>query len=162
MTDDRPRPKYGEYAPIPPVVAAPVTPVAPVVPPVAARTATPGDVFVTTLLLVIGVVDVVGRFSLYADLGTQLQGVYSAEGFPAFTSIALANNIGVALNIARVVVLVGTIVAALLRIRRGRRAFWVPLVGAGIAFVILIACLLAVIIADPAFAQYVATQTPAG
>lgn len=157
MSDDRPRPKYGEYGPVPPVAVAPATPATPD----AARPRT-GDIVLTTLLLLLGVLDVVGGFPQFADLAGTLRQTYAAQHFPAFTSDALANDFGFAINIARVVVLVVVVAGSLLRIRLRRRAFWVPLAGAAVSAIIVIGCVLAVILMDPAFAQYVSTQTPTG
>ncbi|CAN5279557.1 hypothetical protein BH11ACT4_BH11ACT4_20170 [soil metagenome] len=162
MTDERPRPRYGEYAPIPPA-GAPLPPPPPTVEPVAPAAARrPGDVFITTALLMLGVIDVVTGYSQFTNLADTLRATYAAQGFPAFTSDALANSMGTGINIARVAILVVTVIVSLLRIRLHRRAFWVPLAGAGLAALVVIVCVLVVILHDPAFAQYVATQSSAG
>jgi len=154
MTDDRPRPRYGEYAPV-----APALPVAPPVEPVVAPR---GDVVVTTLLLLLGVIDVVTGFGQFSDLGSALRATYASQGFPAFTADALANTMGIAINIARVTLLAAAIVGSLLLVRLGRRAFWVPLVGAAVAALVVIVCVLVVILSDPALAHYISTQSTAG
>jgi hypothetical protein len=46
-----------------------------------------------------------------------------------------------------------------LRIRRGRRAFWIPLVGAAVAGLVVVTCVLIVILNDPALAAYIANQS---
>lgn len=162
MTDDRPRPQYGEYAPLPPVTAAPE----PIAAPVEVVEAQPAprrtwDVVFTTALLLFGVIDVVVAFEYFATLPVALREVYEQMGVPAFTSDALALQMGLAINVVRVVVLVIVIVISLWRIARGRLAFWVPLAGALVAGLALVACILVVMISDPAMAQYLAQQTPA-
>lgn len=158
MTDERPQPRYGQYAPTPTVL--PMAPIAePAVIPAPRRSA---DVFVTTALLLLGVVDVVTGFPQFRNLASTLRATYAAQGLPAFTADALANSMGVGINIARVTLLAATIAVSLVLIRRHRRAFWVPLVGAAVAALVVIVCVFVVIINDPAFAAYIATQGTAG
>ena len=166
MTDNRPEPKYGQYAPIPPV--APGGLPAPVVP--APETATPRlmtpqkrtwDVGLTTLLLFVGVIDVVTGWRTFTGLADGLKAAYAAQDYPPFTSDSLASAIGLGLNIARGTVLALTILVSLIRIRAGRIAVWVPIVGAVLAGIIVIVGLLVVIMQDPALAEYVKrTTTP--
>jgi hypothetical protein len=157
MTDPRPQPKYGQYGPAPtavepaaPIVAEQVIVRAP------RRT---WDLFVTTALLMLGVIDVVTGFAQFTHLADALRAAYAAQKFGAFTSDDLATTMGIAINVVRIAVLVASIVASLLLIRRGRLAFWVPLVGAAVAGVFVVTCVLIVILNDPALAAYVANQS---
>ncbi|MEP6480991.1 MAG: DUF6264 family protein [Rhodoglobus sp.] len=165
MTDDRPRPKYGEYGPVavPPVSPSAPTPAPTPMPrPVVAATLPPTrpawDTFATTLLLMFGVFDVVTGFGQFSSLAHTLRAAYQSQGFPAFTSDDLANSMGTVINVARVVVLVAAIVVTLVMIRAGRRTFWVPLAGAVLSALIVIVCLVVVILNDPALAEYVSTR----
>ena len=159
MTDPRPEPKYGQYGPVP--TATPIEPP----PPLAAEqvvTRAPRrtwDLFVTTALLMLGVIDVVTGFEQFAHLADALRAAYASQGFPAFTSDGLASTMGIVINVVRVTVLVAAIGLSLLRIRRGRLAFWIPLVGAAVAGLSVVACVLIVILNDPALAAYVANQS---
>jgi uncharacterized membrane protein YphA (DoxX/SURF4 family) len=165
MTDNRPEPKYGQYAPIPPVapnapapyVQAPETPT----PRLLTQQRRTWDVVLTTLLLFVGVIDVVTGWRTFAGLADGLTAAYAAQNYPAFTSEALATTMGLALNIARGTVLALTIVVSMLRIRAGRIAVWVPIVGAVVAGILVIIGLIVVIMQDPALAEYVQrTTTP--
>lgn len=169
MTDPRPRPKYGEYAPIgsvPPaatsaplvVVSPETTPSSPVVPPVKRRT---WDVVLTTALILVGVLDVVSSFSRFGNLAASLREVYALQGLGRFTSDALANDMGLAINVIRVVLLVAAIGVALARLSRNRIALWVPLAAGGLAFILVCVCLLVVVVADPALAEYVNQRSTA-
>jgi hypothetical protein len=160
MTDDRPRPRYGEYAPIPTTPVAPPAPVPAEAPAPVARRRVPRtwDLVLTTTLLLIGVFDVVAGFSRFADLGGVLNEAYVAQGFPAFTSMELAASAGVVINVLRVVLIVAAIVGSLALISRGRTAFWVPLAAGAAAALVVIVALFVVIISDPALAEYVAQQ----
>jgi hypothetical protein len=169
MTDNRPEPKYGQYAPIPPIPApgsapAPAVPVAESAPPrEVPRGKRNRDAVITTMLLVVGVIDVVTGWRTFADLADGLRAAYAAQGYPPFTSESLASTMGLALNGARATVLALAILISVLRIRAGRIAVWIPIVGAVLAGIIVAVGLLAVIMQDPAIAEYVRnTTTPRG
>jgi hypothetical protein len=156
MTDDRPRPKYGEYAPVAP---AAVTPEPVVAPPELATAPYPNrirDIAVTTVLLLLGVADVVSSFSTFADLGPTLTELYKQVGIGGVASAAVAAQFGLGINIGRISVLAITVVVSLLLIARHRRAFWVPLAGfllAGLTTTVLLAALM---LNDPAYQVWLA------
>ncbi len=165
MTDNRPEPKYGQYAPIPPVLPEAATVVVAPAPDLAKVPMAPArrtwDIAMTTLFLLLGVADVVTGLSTFANLAAGLRAAYAAQGYPAFTSDALASTVGLALNIARITILGFTILVSLLRIRAGKIAIWVPIAGAVLAGIVVIVGLLVVIMQDPALAEYVQrTTTP--
>ena len=164
MTDERPRPRYGEYAPTPPATAQPVVePSAPE--PIAAEAAAPAqrprrtwDLVLTTTLLLFGVLDVVS-FSVRAGaLGTGLAQSFDQMGLGEFTSYAAADAASAWIIPARAAVLAATVLVSLLLIARRRLSFWVPLVGAVIAMIVLVVGLSSVISGDPAFLESVATR----
>ena len=187
MTDDRPRPKYGEYAPIgsvpptaataPPIAetahAAPAAPAAttdpvaataPIKPAVSAPDARPAkrrtwDVALTTALILVGVFDVVGSFSRFGALAATLRELYVQQGLGTFTSDGLANDMGLALNVTRVVMLVAAIGFGLWRLGHQKIAFWVPLAAGALAFLVVVVCLLVVVVTDPALAEYAMRQS---
>jgi len=153
--DNRPRPQYGEYAPIAPVAErwpAPEAPTMVEAPPVN-RTR---DVVVTTVLLLLGVFDVVTSFATFADLGMALSQVYAQLGIDGTVSAALAAPYGLAINISRVGILAITIVVSLLLIARHRRAFWVPLAGFAVAGIVSSVLIIVVMSNDPAYQAWLA------
>lgn len=156
MTDDRPRPKYGEYAPVAP---APVVVPAPVVEaPAEAKPRNVRDLVATTALLLLAVADVTTSFSLYANLAPQIKAlVYTPLGIPGDVTSPLAEPVGLAINIARVALLVVTIVISLVLISRRRRAFWVPLAGYALAGLVSTILVFVVLADDPAYTAWVAT-----
>ena len=168
MTDDRPRPKYGEYAsagsaPLATTPAAAVgtnpveaVPEAPVERTGKRRT---WDVALTTALILFGVLDVVGSFARFGELGATLRELYDQQGIGAFTSDKLADDMGLAINVARVVLLIAGIGFGLWRLGRRRIAFWVPLSAGALAFIVVGVCLLVVVITDPALADYAMQQS---
>ena len=165
MTDNRPEPKYGQYAPIPPAPPEAAAAVATVPPARATVGMAPArrtwDTAMTTLFLLLGVTDVVTGWSTFANLADGLRAAYATQGYPAFTSDALASTMGLALNIARITILGVTILVSLLRIRAGKIAIWVPVAGAVLAGIVVFVGLIVVIMQDPALAEYIQrTTTP--
>lgn len=159
--DPRPRPKYGEYAPISTQPAAPAP--APVVVEAPAPTPAPHkttDIVITTAFLLLGVWDVVTGFVGFATLGTVLTQVYEVQGISGFASGELANEAGMALNYTRIAILAVTILISLLLIARRRRAFWVPLAGGALAGLAVVVCVMVVILQDPGFMAWAQAQNP--
>jgi hypothetical protein len=165
VTDNRPEPKYGQYAPIPPATVQEDEP--PVAPAPAEIAAEPTallprrnwDVVLTTFLLLMAVFDVVTGFARFADLAGALRDTYAVQGITGFDSDALAATFGVVINVSRIVLLVIAIVWSLRRISRHRISFWVPLVLAFVSGLVVVVCVLVVVLNDPAFTAYVMEQT---
>ncbi|MEQ1737204.1 MAG: DUF6264 family protein, partial [Rhodoglobus sp.] len=116
-----------------------------------------GDIFLTALLLGVGLLDVVLRFSQFEDLAAILRAAYTQMGYGEFTSDAAANAMGTFQNLARVTILLVAVWLSARRISRGKRAFWVPLAAGVAAAVLLIVGFFIVILGDPALAQYAQT-----
>ena len=171
--EDRPRPAYGEYATpeeqrarmqhapaaYQPAPAPPVGPVAP--PPVAA--AWRGhliDRIITVALLAYGAFVVVSTvfelsdFTVFADAWMKTMGIAgSFTTTPESQAWATAGVIAFA---------IGWVVTALLSWRtmaRGKRAWWIPLVGAVISWIVLTVCLTIPLVADPAVMHWFDQQT---
>ena len=165
--DPRPKPRYGEYAPIQPTPppTAPVVPALsapePVVPGIEAtqRPRRTWDIVLTTALLLVAVYDVVAGYASYADLGPALAEAYDQQGFGEFTAYALALQAGGALTIARIVILAVVIPVSLLLIARRRTSFWVPLAGGALAGIALMVCVFYVVLNDPVFAQFISERS---
>jgi hypothetical protein len=117
------------------------------------------DVVLTTGLLLYAVFDVVTGFAQFADLPATLRQVYEQQGFGRFTADELASTAGIAANIVRVSLLVIAIPISLALLARGRRAFWVPLAAGVLAALVVSGLMFAVVLTDPALAQYVTQQS---
>lgn len=165
MTDDRPKPRWGEYADPAPLESFP-PPVAPTPPePSAKPEPAPHrsrDVIITTALLLLGVWDVVSAWARYEDLGGALREVFELQGLGEFTSIEYANAMGSWINFARAGILVVVVIVSLLLVARRRLSFWVPLAGAVLASIVVVALVTAVVVSDPAFAEFLAQSRPTG
>lgn len=116
----------------------------------------PVDRTITVALLVFGLFTVVTSiaglidFSGFADTWMQTAGI-DAE----FTNYEQGRLWG---TIGAIVFSIGWLLTAYLswrRLRRGRIAFWVPIVGAIVSYIALTACLMVPLLGDPAIADYV-------
>ncbi|MDP3208894.1 MAG: DUF6264 family protein [Rhodoglobus sp.] len=157
--DPRPEPRWGQYSD-----ASPPLPTPQVVGEAAAPNAAPpapprriGDIFLTVLLLGVGLIDVLMRYSQFENFAAIFHESYAQLGYGDFTSDAAANAMGAFQNIARIVILAIAVILSVRLITRGKRAFWVPL-AAGVAAAILMTIgFFIVMLGDPALAQYAQT-----
>ncbi|MDH6180349.1 hypothetical protein M2152_000531 [Microbacteriaceae bacterium SG_E_30_P1] len=157
MSDERPAPRYGEYAPgAPRVEDPPLPPPTPVEPePEPKPRYNTRDLIITTALLLVGVWDVASRWQEYLGFGSVLAEAFAFQGLDEFTSYDEAAAVGLWMNISRAAILVITIVVSLILISRGRIAFWVPLVGGALAIIVLLVLSASVMVNDPAFVDFV-------
>ena len=172
MTDERPRPQYGEYAtpaevaeargPLPAVEPAPApvaqrpasdVPPRPTVARPSVRPVSRWDRPFTIALLAAGVVNVIGSISVYLDLARSLRTAFAQLGA---TGLKLDGPeipaIGVAMVVADSVLIVAAIILAALLIRRGRRAIWVPIVAFAVHGIVINLLVLPVVLNDPGYA----------
>lgn len=166
------RPQYGEYASpeeqraragLPPLTADPASSASPPLP----EASEPGHVarpapraaaghpvgrLVTLVLLGFGLVNVLSSIPQFVNMSSTLSESMKMLGLDGeFTNYAAARTWGV---IAVVVLLVGYAVTAWLSLRqmkRGRAAWWIPLVGFVITMSLVSACISVVMFSDPAF-----------
>ncbi|UUT35566.1 DUF6264 family protein [Microbacterium elymi] len=181
--DPRPRPQYGEYAspeeqrahiahptehahaqPSPDAVAPATRPAtrpaasaaAPARPGAEGRASShPVDRIVTLALLGYGVINVILSVFSFLDLAAVADQTYKLMGIPgSFTDTSAARIWGI---VAAVVLVLGYLVTAALalrRLRRGRIAWWIPLVGAAITYILVSVCMAVPLMSDPAFLEY--------
>lgn len=177
--DSRPRPQYGEYATPEeqrarirqPGAAAALeaghaprdlprapAPRLPVAPPPARPAPTPtltaarrrADLVVTLVLLGYGLINVILTIGQVLDFPAFAQQFMTIAGIDGqFTNVASGGRWG---TIAAVVFAAGWLLTALLvflRARRGRRVWWIPLVGAAVSFVAFTSCIMVPLLGDP-------------
>lgn len=165
---------YGEYATLeeqrrraglPPSDAAAATPMAThapqqgpgaeqgPAPQAAAARATPGPAnrVATIALLAYGLLTVIWNVPGYFDLATGLGESIKILGVDAeFTNFAQARLWGA---VAAVILVLGWVVTAVLsvgRLRRGRRSWWVPLVGGAVTLLLVSVCAMIPLLGDAA------------
>jgi hypothetical protein len=176
--DPRPQPRYGELAPegwtwTPPQddtvhsASAVVTPAAAVqtrgsaessvsaspAPP--ARPTAPGwDRPLTISLLVFGLLGAYFTISMLATLTESLQMIYTQADLGTYTPAESVATIVTAGTIGQAVLWLATAAVSVLLLLRRRRAFYVPLIGGVVAFVLLVGAMTAVLAGDATLLDY--------
>jgi hypothetical protein len=167
--DYRPQPRYGELAPegwtwTPPQDEN--APAAAAALPPAPTPATPGSVEgpvsaapgwdrpVTSILLVLGLLGTYIIASMLISLPEAMQTLYTQAGLGSYTA---AESVGVIISggsIGQVIVWLATAVTSVMLMIRHRRAFYVPLIGGVVSFVLLVAAMAVVLAGDTALLDY--------
>jgi len=154
MSDERPRPQYGEYAtpeeqaraagqtyvPPPPPPVRPVTPVNAAAEHQGDHDPTTPDVpifnrarfidrVVTNGLLIIGVFSFIQAFQGYLSFGTVLKATATSFKITDFEPAAGVDAVGRWLLVINIVLLVASIAVSVAVARRGHLTFYIPLVG---------------------------------
>ncbi|GAA2028624.1 hypothetical protein GCM10009819_10370 [Agromyces tropicus] len=170
--DERPRPRYGEYAPegwswqppaderAEPAAPAPTPPPppAPVAGPAADPAARPPrstDRFFTILLLAIGAVGAWNTSVSLQQLPVAVQALYTDQGIGTYSPqpwLSTLTLVGTVFMLALYAAILGW---AILRMRARKVAFWVPLVGGALAFLAMMVISAFVFLTDPTFQAYV-------
>lgn len=171
MTDPRPKPQYGEYAP--PGWVSPVQQPVPATESTrvdrAGRSGAVGsaairrprarawDVPVTFgLLMLWAVVAIEGLFS-FPRLAETLGILYTQMEIGEFTLVDQARSAGIALAVIQVVLLALTIWRSYRSLKRGKLAFYWPLIGFVVYFAVLLVVLAVLIFSDPAYLAHIKT-----
>jgi len=173
-TDDRPRPEYGEYASesewasavkrsgaeLPEKQLEPVAPTAKSLPaPRQGRAAgNVADRFVTIFLLAFGLVYVISGVPGYFTLAETIQNMFDQLGAGAYTPTELTSVVGGLIVVSQSILWIAATVWSFSRLRQGRLAFWIPLAGGVVNFLISAILLGMLLISDPAFLAF-ATAT---
>lgn len=170
--DRRPRPQYGEYAtpqeqrahvrqpsPTPPVTPPPapadrVRPSGPPWPADRPKAPAAGRI-IALILLAYGAVNVALSIPSFLNLAPALTRAYRMVGVPgSFTNVDGARTWGV---VAVIVLVVGFLLTAWLTLRalrRGRSAWWLPIAGAAVTYIVVFICMSVPLLGDPAFTAY--------
>ena len=168
--DYRPQPRYGELAPegwswTPPqderpAASAPVPP-ATAIPVGAAQrdAAAPAqapawDRTLTVSLLFLGLLGAFFTISMLVALPESLQLIYTQAKLGSYSAAAGVAGLITGGSIGQAVVWLATVVVSMLLVARHRRAFYVPLIGGVVAFVLLVATMAVVLSGDPALLDY--------
>lgn len=171
MTDPRPKPRYGEYAP--PGWVSPVPPPEqqqegeqqahgqrPQSAPSGVGRRRTWDVFLTVTLLVIGALQVSNAFTTFGNLPQFLNQYYESQGVGQYTNVELAQAIGVAIMVSQAVIFLATAWVSYLALKHKRLAFYWPLIGFGAAMIVTVVLMIVVMVGDPALMTHIQQQTP--
>jgi len=182
--DERPRPRYGEYAPPgwswqPPEAAessAPAEPARPEPAPLPQRQPASADAsapptrrapgwdrILTIGLLAFGAFGAWNSAASLQEIPRQMQLSYDLMGVGTFTPpewLPTVVLVGTIVQLALYAVVLGL---SVLRLRAGRLAFWIPLAGGAASFAVTLVLLSIVMLNDPTYVDFVTgvtTPTP--
>ncbi|WP_141879566.1 DUF6264 family protein [Homoserinimonas aerilata] len=116
------------------------------------------DRIVTIVLLSLGLLNVLWGIPGFLSLANTLQLAYDQMGVGQYGAAGLAGTMGVVAIVSQLVIWAATAWGSLQRMKRGRLAWWVPLVGAAVAFIVVAVVFTIAILADPTFMAYVDSQ----
>jgi hypothetical protein len=173
--DERPRPRYGEYAPegwtwqppadesaAPTQPAQPAHPAQPAAPPPPAPVALPGerrpgavDRVVTIALLVLGAFGAINTAASLQVLPQQFSLVYEQQGVGDFTAPEWLPTLTMVGTVLQLALYAGTLGWSILRLRAHKTAFWVPILGGVLSLVLMMVIVSIVFLNDPAFVAYI-------
>lgn len=171
--DERPRPQYGEYAPEgwswqpqaePRADAAasappPPPPPAPPAPAVAAARTNTVDRMVTVALLVLGAFGAWNSATSLQQLPRAIQTVYTQQGVGTYSPQEWLPTLALIGTVSMLALYAGVLGWSIARLRAGKLAFWVPIVGGVIALVAMIVLTGIVFFTDPTFVGFVQQQS---
>jgi hypothetical protein len=125
---------------------------------VARRMAGPRDIGFTVALLAIGLFWVIVSIPGMANLPATIQQTYAMQGYTGkYGPVALGTSIGLAINISQLVLWAITCGLSVLAIRRRRRAFYIPLIGAVLSGLVVMVLTVVAMLNDPGLLQYLST-----
>lgn len=160
MSDPRPAPQYGEYATPEEVAALRGTAVEPSAPAPSPRTAPPSDAPrgstlrrmdrpITIALIAFGVLNLIQYAGPLLDFEYFLEVATKGTFAEAIDFGDAARIGGVALFVLCLALVLASTAIAILRLRRGRIAFWVPLVAGALSAVAWVAVLFVILLQTP-------------
>ena len=121
-------------------------------PPPAPATPRRWDRAVSLALVFFGVYLVFGSIGSFRQFGTAMAETTKQLGYGEFTLIAMADSFGFWLSIIEPVILVITVGITLIRLRSGKLAFYIPIIGAVVGGVIFFIFFAVLWFSDPALA----------
>lgn len=118
------------------------------------------DRIITIALLAYGLLSVLTGIPQYLDLATIANQSFAAAGVPGeFTNFAQGDALGATAAFILAIGFALTALIAVRRLRRRRVAWWIPIAGAVLTFIPIAICLAIALMGDPAFIDYVASQS---
>ncbi|TFD83230.1 DUF6264 family protein [Cryobacterium fucosi] len=165
--DSRPRPQYGELAPEGWSWTPAPDAVAPTVPSATPTTSGPNqsaaqpsgvvpawDRPLTLALLVFGLLATFFAIGVLGALPEAVQMLYTQQDLGDYTPAASVAGLITAGSFTEAVVWLASAVGAILLLVRGKRAFYVPLIGAVVAFVVIFVFMSVILATDPTLLNF--------
>jgi hypothetical protein len=127
-------------------------------PPLIERQARPLDRIVTMLLLAFGLFQTLVYIPSLLQFGETMKRTFETLDI-AFTNTAEANTMGIVILLVYCVLWVTALLLSMFSLRKGRLAFWIPLVAGILAALIASVLMLVVASGDPSFIAYMNRST---
>lgn len=116
------------------------------------------DTVATILLLGLGLVWILLSIPGTSDLAGTLDRTYALQGYTGhYGSVALASALGLAINITSLVLWGTACAISIAVLRRHRRAFYIPLIGAALTLLVIVALTIVAMLNDPGLVAYLGT-----
>lgn len=119
------------------------------------RSGPSGDRVATMILLAVGLLVILLSMSALVDLPTAIDTAFTQLGLESYTSFALGSALGWTALVLAVALWGVSLWLSLRTLRRGRMAWWIPLVFGVLGNVVVFACVAFAMAGDPAFIEYV-------
>jgi hypothetical protein len=175
--NERPRPQFGEYATpdqqrdaikvplsdhedipveshVSPTSHISVQGAQPSAVPATGKRPSTGDRFATTVLLGIGLITVLMTIPALTNLPAAIAPAFIQLDVGTFTADELARSLGWGALVAEVALWIIAFWLSTRALRRGKLAWWIPLVFGVIANIVVFACIAIAMSSDPAFTEY--------
>lgn len=109
------------------------------------------DLVLTAVFLGYASINVIAQLVSRDTLATIVTQFFVAKGIGVYTPTALTTTLGNVLNIVTIALFVLTVLATTWMLRRGRLAFWVPIVGGVAATIVALVFVVILLQSDPMF-----------
>jgi len=112
----------------------------------------------TVLLLGLGLAWILLSIPGTSDLAGTLDRTYALQGYTGhYGPVAFAAALGLAINITSLVLWGTACAVSIAMLRRHRRAFYIPLIGAALTMLVIIALTIVAMFNDPGLVAYLGT-----
>ena len=112
------------------------------------------DLVLTAVFLGYASVNVIAQLVSRDTLATIVTQFFVAQGIGVYTPTALTTTLGNVFNIVTLALFVVTVLATTWMLRRGRVAFWVPIVGGVAATIVALVFVVILLQSDPMFTAH--------
>lgn len=117
------------------------------------------DIILTAMFIGYGGVNVISQLFLDSNLTSVLRQLYSTQGIGDYSPTPLATTLAIVLNVITAVLFFVTVLVTMAQLRRGRIAFYIPLIGGAIALIFAIIFVSVLLAGDPTFSAYINGMT---
>lgn len=118
-----------------------------------------GDRIATMILLGVGLMTVVLSAAALTDLPTAIRTTFVQLDVGNYTTASLGSAMGWTALITQAALWITALWLSLRNLRKGRKAWWIPLVFGVVANIVMFGCIAIAMTGDPAFGEYVSRMS---